>query len=90
MEKKLTPIQQAVELLQKEMHTSKHLTETQFFHNDSIEACIEHVKSLLPVEKEFAKDMWDSGTKFSLEQMDNAVKKYKEPDFTTFYKQFEP
>lgn len=84
-DKQLTPIHEAIKYLQ-----SIEKAGVQLAFKQGIKVSIEKLQALLPTEKEFAKDAWDTGVNFSLEQMDSAVKRHKEPDFNTFYKQYVP
>lgn len=97
-DKQLTPIQQAIKEIDSWLAWCSGKRSTNEI-NDAIEGkeavCMDlrnHLESLLPTEKQFAKDVFDKGENFgihyTISQETEINPKY--PDFTTFYKQFEP
>lgn len=80
-EKKLTPIQEAIESL-KTMREDANLPA----FKSGISKCIEKLSLLPPKEKEFAKDMFDAAREYNGPYPDDL----KYHSFNEYYKQYEP
>jgi len=89
-EKKLTPLQEAMEVLRKnKFQKPKNKDEIRF--NSGMTEAIEHLEELLPKEKEFAREMWTACNEFNHDQHMEQVtdRPATKPDFEEFYKQYE-
>lgn len=85
-EKKLTPLQEAIkDLIYKANDANSYTLE----ERSGFYKATDVLESLLPKEKEFARDMFDAGVQRGLEEGDKSIWIYRQPTFEKLFKQYE-
>lgn len=84
--KKLTPIQEAIAFWTERYKEAKAAGAMKTM--EAADLFLQYLNALLSKEKDFAKDMWDSGN-IKRESKKN-IFAIQQPDFEKFYKQYEP
>jgi len=85
MSNKLTPLQEAIEVLKTKIYDDK--SDTAEAWNNGIKKAIYIIESLLPAETAFAKEAWDAGMTYERHYYDYTSQK-KYPDFNQFISKY--